>query len=154
MPSEGFWSRQTTRGIRAACEALFPENDLGAPDWQSTDMVARMRAFLDALPAEHRLLHHALFLAVELGCVVLVLGFRRFSSMTPARRAEVVRRWRRSRFQLFRVLGDALKATTTMIYLSHPKAIAYLEAYKTCERPGDTLTFPVRRDALARVRTE
>jgi hypothetical protein len=111
-------------------------NDLGAPDWRTTEMVPRTLAYLDELPAEQRRLLTMLFLAVELGAVLLVAGFSRFSKMTPLRRAEVVRAWRRSRYQVFRVLGDALKATTTMMYMSHPRAIAYIDATKTCDRPA------------------
>lgn len=148
MLASGFFARRARDGIEAACEALFPANDLGAPDFRATDMVERMTKYIDDLPAAQGRLVRALFIAIELGCLLLPPRFRRFSNIEAEQRAALVRGFRRSRFQPFRVLGDALKATTTVIYLSHPAAVAYLGSYKTCDRPGDSLPFPVRPDAL------
>lgn len=131
------------RGLTAACEALFPENDFGAPDYRTTDLVRRTLEYLDILPAAQRRLLLTLFVVVELGSVVLVRGFTRFSRLSPERRVRVVRRWRRSRFLPFRVLGDAVKAVTTLIYVSHPAALEYAGAYAGCDHPLDS--FPLKR---------
>jgi hypothetical protein len=145
-----FWDRHARTAITAACEALFPENDIGAPDWKETEMVRRMLVYLGELPAAQRRLLTTLFVVVELGCVCLRLT--RFSRLSPVARADLVRRWRRSRWVLLKLIGDALKATTTIIYMSHPKAMRFIGGYKTCERPGDPLELPVRPDALDHMR--
>jgi hypothetical protein len=115
-------------------------------------MVPRMYAYLDALPIAQRRLLRALFVTVELGSLVLCAS--RFSRLSPSTRAAAVRRWRASRWLPIKLLGDALKATTTIIYLSHPEAMRYLGAYKTCDRGTDPFRLPVRLGALDRVLLE
>lgn len=152
MPeADGFFVRTATTSIRAISEALFPANDLGAPDWQDTALVARTRVYLDELPPEQGRLVTLLFIFVELACPLLTLTFRRFSKLTPERRVLAVQRWRRHWFQPFTWLGDALKATMTMIYMSHPLVITHIEGFKTCERPTDPLNFRIDKDALKRL---
>jgi hypothetical protein len=151
MLARGFVWRHSRAGIAAAAEALFPVNDYGAPDWQSTEMVERTHAYLEALPREQRRLLTMLFVVLELGTLVLVRGFRRYSRVDLERRAEIIRGWRRSRFLPFRIVGDAVKATTTIIYMSHPLALAHIGAYKTCDRPDDPLPFRVDPGALDRM---
>lgn len=131
-------------GMTAAAEATFPENDFGAPDYRSTELVPRLLDYIEELPPTQRRLLLFLFGFVELGSILLVLGFRRFSKLPPARRTEVIRGWRSSRFLPLRVLGDALKAATTMIYMSHPSVVAYIEEYRVCERSRDALAIEVR----------
>lgn len=149
--AEGFWVRTATTSISAVSEALFPTNDLGAPDWRDTALVSRTRAYLDELPDEQRRLVTLLFVFVELACPLLTLTFRRFSKLTPERRTVAVQRWRRHWFQPFTWLGDALKATMTMMYMSHPLVIAHIEGFKTCEREADPLNFRIDKDALKRL---
>ena len=38
------------RCLRASCEAIYPPNDLGAPDWRQTDLEPRMLAYVRHLP--------------------------------------------------------------------------------------------------------
>lgn len=135
-------------GIRAVSEAAFPPNEIGAPDYQSTSMVDRTLEYIDELPPEQRRLLLALFIFVELAAVVLIFGFRRFSKIRRERRTEVIRRWRRSRLLPFRLLGDALKASTTMIYMSHPTVIEYIGEYRSCDNPTDPLQIERRPGAL------
>ena len=111
-------------------------------------MVRRSVEYLNELPRPQRRLLLALFFVVELVCVVLEPHFCRFSRMTPLRRAALVRGWRRSSFLPHRVLGDALKAMTTVIYMSHPAALEYIGAYSGCDRPLDPFQLPVKREAL------
>ncbi len=151
MTGDGFWANRVRDGITALSEATFPENDLGAPDWKSTDMVRRTFEYLEELPPPQRRLLSLLFLFVELGALVLVLGFRRFSRIAPLRRAAIIRRWRRSRLLPLRMLGDAVKATTTMMYMSHPSVAAYIGEYRVCSHPDDPLRIDVRPDALVRM---
>jgi hypothetical protein len=128
-----FIERRVEDGIRGAAEGLFPENDFGAPDFRDTDLVRRTREWMDELPPPQRRLLVLLFFTVELLTPILLFVPRRFSRLTPERRAEAVRRWRRSRFFFLRLLGDALKASTTMIYMSHPSVVAHIGEYRRGE---------------------
>jgi hypothetical protein len=151
VTGEGFWANRARDGIVALSEVTFPENELGAPDWKSTDMVRRTLEYLDELPPKQRRLLTLLFVFVELGALFLVLGFRRFSRIPRTRRAEIIRGWRHSRLLPLRVLGDAIKATTTMMYMSHPSVIAYIGEYRVCSHEEDPLRIDVRPDALTRM---
>jgi hypothetical protein len=151
MERPGIWIRSVDAGIVGASEALFPENDLGAPDWREVEMLPRTRRWLAALPAKQRLLVELLFVAVEWSAPLLGPAPGRFSKIAPARREAIVRRWRASRIYPLKLLGDALKATTSMIYLSHPAALKYIGMYKPCENPGDPLQVEIRADALGAV---
>ncbi len=113
-------------GFTAVAEALYPINDLGAPDWRDADMVARADRWLDALPPAPRALVIVAFAAVELGAPVLAPGSRRLSRLPPERRAALIRRWRVSPIPSLKLVGEALKQATTMIYLSHPAVHAHL----------------------------
>lgn len=148
VSDHGFWMRIAIAGIAATSEATFPENDLGAPDWKSTEMVSRTLEYLDDLPPRQRRLLVALFAFVELGSALLLLRFSRFSKLPVRRRTQAIAFWRRSRFLLLRVLGDSIKATTTMMYMSHPSASAYVGEYRVCDRPLDRVKLPVRPEAL------
>jgi len=143
--AQSYWHRRLTAGIAAASEATFPQNELGAPDWKSTEMVRRMFEYLDDLPPPQRRLVKALFLFVEVAAIVLAGRLCRFSKLPVEARTAVIRRWRASRWLAFRVLGDAVKATTTMIYMSHPSVIRYIEEYRCCARPLDPLEIPLRK---------
>lgn len=144
VAEQSFWMRTAIAGIAASSEATFPENDLRAPDSRSTEMVSRTLEYLDELPPPQRRLLLLLFVFVELASVLLLLRFRRFSRLPPRRRTQAISNWRRSRFLPFRVLGDSLKATTTMMYMSHPSVIAYVGEYRICERPLDRVKIAVR----------
>jgi hypothetical protein len=147
----GFWAKRTVDGIAALSEATFPKNDLGAPDWESTRMVERTLEYLDELPPKQRRLVSLLYVFVELAAIFLVGGFRRFSKHSVERRSAVIRAWRQSRWLVFRVLGDAIKATTTMMYMSHPAVLAYIGEYRACAHPGDSVEIEVRPGALAQM---
>jgi hypothetical protein len=144
-----FWMNRVVDGIAATGEAVFPENDLGAPDWKSTELVARTLEYIDELPPPQRRLICALFLLVELAAILVVFGFRRFSRLPVERRTELIRGWRRSRFLPLRLIGDSLKAAVTMIYMSHPSVIAYIEEYRACGHPADRLNIAVRPGVLS-----
>jgi len=148
----GFWRRRTLEGLAAVAEAMFPPNDLGAPDWQDAEVVRRTLLYAEALPPAQGRLILALFLFVELAAPLLIPGLRRFSCVPLARRTAAIRRWRGSRFQPFRLLGDAIKASMTMMYMSHPKVSAYIGEYKTCARPGDGAVMRHVPDALTHLR--
>ncbi len=151
MPKpRGVLERLLVVGITATCEGLFPVNDLGAPDFRDAEMVERTRRYLRELPPAQRRLVSLLFMAVEFLAPLLLLVPRRFSRLTPGERALAVRRFRLSRFFPVRVLGDALKASTTMIYMSHPRVVAYVGEHRACARAEDPLSYPVRPAALPR----
>ena len=122
-------------GLQAVAEALFPANDYGAPDFAATDLVPRTLGYLEELPLRQRRLLLLLFAAVELASPFLIPGFRRFSRLPVERRERAVRAWRGSSFLPVRILGDALKATTTLLYMSHPVALAYIGARPACLPP-------------------
>jgi hypothetical protein len=151
-PRPGFWRRRTLDGLTAVAEAMFPPNDLGAPTWQEAEVVPRTLLYTEALPPTQGRLVLALYLFVELAAPLLVPGFHRFSRLPLARRTLAIRGWRRSRFQLFRLLGDAIKAAMTMVYLSHPKVSAFIGEYKTCARPADARAMRHVPDALVHIR--
>lgn len=113
-------------GLTASAEALFPINDLGAPDYRTTDLVTRMLEYLALLPRRQRTLLLVLFAFVELSPPLLFAGFRRFSKLPVGRREALVRRWRSSSVLVVRLLADAVKASTTMMYMSHPAALRYV----------------------------
>ena len=134
--------------IAALSEATFPENDIDAPDWRSTKMVERTVEYLDELPPPQRRLLLALFLFIEYATPLLLLCFSRFSKLSAKRRTDSIRGWRRSSFFPFRVLGDSVKATTTMIYMSHPSVIAHIGEYRVCNWSSDPVKIDIREDAL------
>src|ERR1041385_861142 len=109
----GFFERVAVDGLRGAVEALYPINDYGVPDFRTTEMVDRTRAYWSDLPRRQRRQLMALYALLELVTTVLVFGFRRFSRLPVATREELVRGFRASRLLLLRLLGDAIKASTT-----------------------------------------
>ena len=143
-PRPGFWTRRAIDGIRGACEALYPPNDLGAPTWEDTEMVARTLDWVDELPRPQARLVLLLFVAVELLTPLLAPALGRFSRLSPERRVALVRRWRGMRFYPLRFIGDSLKSVTTMIYLSHPRALEWVGMFKHCDHPADPFHVPMR----------
>ena len=149
---ESFLLAHARKGITATAEALFPENDYGAPDYRTTDLVGRLLGYLDELPVKQRRLLLSLFVFIELAAAVLIPGFRRFSRHSVPERERAVRHFRQSRFLVLRVIGDALKATMTLMYMSHPTVLAYVGAHSVCSRPEDPLQIRHAPGALS-VRT-
>ena len=125
---ESFLLNPAKRGLEATAEALFPVNAIGAPDYRTTDLVGRTLAYWEELPAPQRRLLMLLYVLVEWGAPLLGAGWGRFSTLPVAQREAAVRRFRGSRITLLRIVGDALKATTTILYMSHPAALAYIGA--------------------------
>ena len=123
--------RPAISGLTAVAEAFFPPNAYGAPDWREAEVVPRTLAYLDELPPMPRRLIIAMFTAVELTAPVMVGCRSRFSRLPVERRTEAIREMRASTLAPRRLLADALKATMTMMYVSHPKVMAYIG-----ERPG------------------
>lgn len=134
--------------LAALAEAMFPESESGAPDWRQTDMVRRTLRYLGALPPSSRRLLFLLFWAVEWCTPFLVPALRPFSRLSLDRRTRVLRRWRASRWPWERTIGDALKATLTMVYMSHPKTIAFIGMHSACGRPQDELVVSYRPGIL------
>lgn len=149
----GFFARSAELGLRATVEALYPRNDFGAPDFETTDMVRRTLEYWAELPVRQRRQLMSLFVLVELGAPLLVRGFRRFSGLSVSRREQAVRDFRNSKLLPLRLLGDALKASTTVMYMSHPAVLAHIGMYGACERPKDPLPVTFRPDALEKMGT-
>lgn len=135
-----------TLAVGAACEALFPVNTESAPDFEQTELVERTHAWVGGLPASQRKLVKLMFIGVELLAAIAGLG-RRFSRRSVASRESLVRRWRASGVLPLRLLGDALKSSLQMIYLSHPAVVRYLGEYKVWRHPNDPFEIDVRGSA-------
>jgi hypothetical protein len=144
VPATGFWMRRVEACIRACTEVMFPVNDEGAPDWKSTDIVARTIDYLYELPPPTRRLVMTMFVAIEFGATGLLAGIGLFSWQSLGLRTRAIHRWRGHWFLPYAMLADALKAQLCMMYLSHPAVQHYIGAWKTCERPNDPLGLPVR----------
>jgi hypothetical protein len=133
--------------MAGAAEALFPLNEFGAPDFHSTDLVARTQTYLGELPGKERRLLYLLFLFVELFAALVTL--RRFSRLPVERRVQLVRTWRASQFFPLRVIGDSVKAVLTMIYMSHADVLRHIGMYAACgHHEMDPLKVEVRPSAL------
>lgn len=140
--------RLARNGIHGAAEALFPVNDLGAPDFREACVVERMMEHLEELPPSPRRMLLFLFVLVELAAPLLVPSLARFSKTPLERRTRAIRRWRRSKLYPFRMVGDGLKMTLTMMYLAHPSVARHIGEYKTCSNPADTYPVEIRAGAL------
>jgi len=124
-------------GFAAACEALFPDNDVGAPTWRDTDMVARAAQLWDELPPYSRLTLEGLYAALELGGAALVPRIGALSGIPVEARFAMLDRMRRSRLWPLRFVAEAVKSSTTMVYLSHPLALRYIGAERSsCDAPA------------------
>ncbi len=147
------WLMEIVRaGIGAVAEAVFPKNPRGIPDFETAEMVTRTLEYMEELPPAQRRLYVFFFAFIELAAPLLVPCFSRFSNLAANRRTEAIRGWRRSALLPFRLIGDAAKATMTMMYMSHDSVMVYLQAYKTCGRTSPELEIehrPQAREALA-----
>lgn len=114
------------RAIDAACEALFPKNDLGAPDFESTEMSKRLEGLIACYAPPQQRLMWLLFIFLELFAPMLLLKPSRFSRMSIEARTELIRRYRASSIYPIRLLGDAVKGVLTMIYMSHPSVLRFI----------------------------
>lgn len=139
-----FWRRRAADCVAAVAEVLFPDNDLGAPTWRDTELVARTFAWIEELPPPQQRLVLLMYVAVELAAPLVGPALGRFSRISPARRLAIIRRWRASRVYLVRYVGDSLKSVATMIHLAHPAALEHIGMYKHCDHPHDA--FSVRLD--------
>jgi hypothetical protein len=132
--------------LRASCEALYPPTESGAPTWQDAELVPRMSAYVRGLPPTQRRLLKLMFLGVELFSLVATPG-RRFSSRPLAARIRALTRWRGSSILPLRLLGDALKSSVQMVYLTHPSVVAFIGEYKVWEHPDEAYPMPIRGTA-------
>lgn len=153
MIEQGFWARRAFDGLKAAAEALFPENTIGAPDFRETKLFERSIEYFGVLPPKQRRLMFLLFVFVEIGVPSLSFRPRRFSKLSKERRLHLVRALRASRLYPFRLLGDAVKGVLTMMYMSHPRVIEHIGMFSACEHPKDALAYEVRSDALVKLGT-
>jgi hypothetical protein len=146
----GFLRNRAKDAIRAASEALFPKNAIGAPDFLEAEMETRTWAYLELLPNTQRNLITMLFVFLELIAPLLALRFGRYSKLSPEARCEVVRRFRGSKNYLVKLIGDSVKAVLTMIYMAHPSVVRHIGQFSACAHE-DGFSVEVRRDALVRI---
>jgi hypothetical protein len=150
LSRQDFWmfDRAFRDGVRSSSEALFPRNPSGAPDYEDTQLVARTERYVRGLPPSQRYLVALLFIAVELFAPVLMLGWGRFSSRSVERRRLGVERMRAAWLPVY-IVADALKAALTMIYLAHPKVVAFTGEFKVRKNPGDRYVVEIREARAA-----
>lgn len=122
--------RLALTGFAAVCEALYPDNELGAPSWRDTEMVARVAKLWDALPPESRYLLEALYAGLApVARMPVGQRFRMFDSM------------RKSKVWPLRFMAEAVKSSSTMVYMSHPLAAAYVGVPAECLAPPRKSAF-------------
>jgi hypothetical protein len=138
-PRRGMLRAIAASGIGACAEAMFPPNTLGAPDWRAARVVERTFEHMADLPPAQGRQILALFILVELAAPLLGAGPRRFSRLAPQRRESAIRRWRASRLPLLRLVGEGIKMSLTMMYLSHPDVARYLGEDRQCAQPPQAL---------------
>lgn len=139
-------------GIAGTAEVLYPENDFGAPDWRSTDVVSRTLRYVEDLPPHRSQLVGALFVAADV-MLPLALGERPGLGRVPvARRKEAFERWYKEPFSPMGQFVGALKATLAMTYFGHPSVVRYIGQVTHCDRPSDPFRIDVDVDYLVRDR--
>lgn len=105
--------------------------------------------YLRQLPEPPRQLVYLLFLTIEWLAPFLLAGVGRFSNRSLALRERAIGRWSRSRFFLYGVISEGLKAQLTMTYMSHPLVQQHMGVWKTCARDQDPYNTPVRTDVFS-----
>ena len=133
-------------GLRSAAEALFPPNGHGIPDWRGARLVERTLSYWAELPAHQRRLMVVLYSVIHVLPLVLLSAPLPFGWLPPERRATLVRGWRRSRLYPVRLLGDAIKATLTMVYMTDPEVLRAMGVSSACAHPDDPLALPRHPD--------
>ncbi len=146
----GFLRNRAKDAIRAASEALFPKNAIGAPDFLEAEVEQRTWAYLELLPTTQRNLITMLFLFVELFAPMIALKLGRYSKLSLEARCEVVRRFRASNNYLVKLIGDSVKAVLTMIYMAHPSVVRHIGQFSACAHE-DGFLVEVKKDAFARI---
>jgi len=146
--AQGLLRRTALAGFQAVCEALYPDNDLGAPSWRDAEMVRRADRLWTELPPESRALLMAMYSALELGGSLLAPSVGPLSKVPVAKRLAMLKRWKASPIWPLRFLAEAIKSSSTMVYMSHPLVSAYIGATKAC---GTTAAHgqPVKENAFA-----
>lgn len=139
--------RTALTGFQAVSEALFPDNDLGAPSWRDAEMVERANQLWDELPPESALLLQSLYAGLELGGSLLAPALGPLSKLPVERRLAMLKRWKAGLFPM-RFLAEAIKSSATMVYMSHPKVSAYIGATKACGTEASH-GMPTRENAFA-----
>ena len=130
------------QGFQAVCEAFYPDNDFGAPSWRDADMVARAAVHWEALPPQQRLMLEGLYAGLELGGAALAPGLGPLSKLSIDARFRMFERMRKSRLWPLRFITEAVKSSSTMIYMSHPVVLAYIGAQRACGAKDAELAPP------------
>jgi hypothetical protein len=143
-----FWANRARAAIRAGAEALFPKNEIGAPDHVEAEVEQRTWEYIEMLPGAQRRLIVMLFVFVELVAPLVALKLGRYSKLDPEARCDVVRRFRGSRAYLLKLIGDSVKAVLTMSYMAHPAVVRHIGQYSVCEH-ADGFRVEVKKNALA-----
>lgn len=116
--------------LDAAGETFFPPDASMPLSGRHVDLPGYADRYLAALPARQRTLVRALFALFE-HCTLVVPakgrgGFRRFSSLSPEQRFEVLRGWETSGLYLRRMSFTALKAVLILGYVGHAQSLRAL----------------------------
>jgi hypothetical protein len=113
--------------LDAAGETFFPPDDTLPVSGGHADLPGYADRYLVALPGRQRTLVRALFALFEHFTLVSPArgrgGFRRFSSLSPEQRFEVLRGWESSGLYVRRMAFTALKAVLILGYVGHPQSL-------------------------------
>ncbi len=116
--------------LAAASDTLYPAGGPIPPSGSQAGIPGYIDAYLDRVPAHMRLLMRCLFFLVEHASFFLWApgprGWRRFSSLEPARRQAVLESWRTSRLFPRRLVFTSLRALLTMGYFGSPEVLRTL----------------------------
>lgn len=146
------WRKRVRSGIQGTAEVIFPENDFGAPDWRSTDLVERTLAYLAELPPHRGSVVSALFIAADVALPPLMRDLRPLSRVPLGRRREAFDRWYAEPFSPLGQIVGALKATLSMNYFGHRDVVNHIGTVKPCDRPWDSYEVDIDVNALTRKR--
>lgn len=142
-------TRSAARAIDGASEALFPLNELGAPDYLHTQLPSRVWRYIQAVPPSYRRLLVLLFFFLE-WWPCLSLRPSRYSRLSRPQRLALVAGLRASPWYPLRLVGDSVKGVLTMMYCSDPAVLRYMGVYTVSPREGD-VDMDARPDALVRL---
>lgn len=135
--------------VAAVGDVLFPARGPMALAGREARLPQSVDRHLAALPTDKRLQIRLLFAALEHGTLFFPGrepgGRRRFSSLSPASRVDLLERWAQHRFSVLRLLFTALRSVFVLAYLGHPANLQGLGLAPFAIEPAVTdaeLLFP------------
>ncbi|RME93132.1 MAG: hypothetical protein D6767_01675 [Candidatus Hydrogenedentota bacterium] len=122
--------------------AFFPENDFGAPSWKDVDLVKRTLDMNKMLPPKTGRQLDLLYLAAYWIFPIFVFRIPPLSLYSTKTQTKIFQKMAASRNYFIRSLADAVKASITMVYMSHEKVVKYIGEKDHCPLPNDPFKIP------------